>query len=84
MAIEHEEKEHVEDIVEETIDDDDIDDDDDDDDDDDESVDMSSLLYSVLTTEDGESIATTLQSIRDGIDKQNKILYKLLLVLEKK
>jgi len=75
MAVEHE-NEPVEEIVDESIDDDD--------DDDDESVDMSSLLYSVLTTEDGESIATTLQSIRDGIDKQNKILYKLLLVLETK
>ena len=49
-----------------------------------EDMDFSELLYNVLTTDDDESIANVLRGIRDGVDKQNKILYKIVTLLEKK
>lgn len=63
--------------------DDDEDDDCDDEIDDDADAQMSGLLYSLLTTEDDESITNVLKGIRDGIDKQNKILYKISTFLSK-
>jgi hypothetical protein len=59
------------------------DDDDDCDDEIDDDAQMSGLLYSLLTTEEDESIANVLKGIRDGIDKQNKILYKISTFLAK-
>lgn len=84
------EKKNVLDLMAEEIAEDDpvenIDDDEDDDCDDeidDADAQMSGLLYSLLTTEDDESITNVLKGIRDGIDKQNKILYKILTSLAK-
>lgn len=68
---------------EQVIDEEEIDEDIDDDIDDDEAQ-FSGLLYSLLTTEEDESIANVLKGIRDGIDKQNKILYKILTSLAAK
>jgi hypothetical protein len=48
-----------------------------------EDMDFSELLYNVLTTDEDESIANVLRGIRDGVDKQNKILYKIVTLLEK-
>jgi len=48
-----------------------------------EDMDFSELLYNVLTTDDDESISNVLRGIRDGVDKQNKILYKIVTLLEK-
>jgi hypothetical protein len=52
---------------------------------DDEGVDIFEALGSLLATEDGETIATTLVSLKDatekiaaGVDMQNKILLKIL------
>ncbi len=52
---------------------------------DDEGVDMFEALGSLLATEDGETIATTLVSLKDatekiaaGIEMQNKIMVKIL------
>ena len=84
------EKKNVLDLMAEEIAEDDpvenVEDDDDDDCDDeidDADAQMSGLLYSLLTTEDDESITNVLKGIRDGIDKQNKILYKILTSLAK-
>ena len=51
----------------------------------DDGVDMFEALGSLLATEDGETVATTLVSLKDatekiaaGIDMQNKILLKIL------
>lgn len=51
----------------------------------DEGVDMFEALGSLLATDDGETIATTLVSLKDatekiaiGIEMQNKILLKIL------
>jgi hypothetical protein len=51
----------------------------------DEGVDMFEALGSLLATEDGETIATTLVSLKDatekiavGVEMQNKILLKIL------
>ena len=51
----------------------------------DEGVDMFEALGSLLATEDGETIATTLVSLKDAVEKigtafemQNKILLKIL------
>ena len=83
------EKKNVLDLMAEEIAEDDpmenIDDDEDDDCDDeiDDDAQMSGLLYSLLTTEEDESIANVLKGIRDGIDKQNKILYKISTFLAK-
>ena len=84
------EKKNVLDLMAEEITEDDpvenVEDDDDDDCDDeidDADAQMSGLLYSLLTTEDDESITNVLKGIRDGIDKQNKILYKILTSLAK-
>ena len=50
-----------------------------------DGVDMFEALGSLLATEDGETVATTLVSLKDatekiasGIDMQNKILLKIL------
>jgi hypothetical protein len=50
-----------------------------------EGVDMFEALGSLLATEDGETVATTLVSLKDatekiaaGVDMQNKILLKIL------
>ena len=75
-------EEIAEDDPVENVDDED-DDDCDDEIDDDDAAQMSGLLYSLLTTEEDESIANVLKGIRDGIDKQNKILYKILTSLAK-
>jgi hypothetical protein len=48
-----------------------------------DDMDFSELLYNVLTTDDDESISNVLRGIRDGVDKQNKILYKIVTLLEK-
>jgi hypothetical protein len=84
------EKKNVLDLMAEEIAEDDqvenVDEDDDDCDDeidDDDDAQMSGLLYSLLTTEEDESIANVLKGIRDGIDKQNKILYKISTFLAK-
>ena len=83
------EKKNVLDLMAEEIAEDDpmenVDDDEDDDCDDeiDDDAQMSGLLYSLLTTEDDESITNVLKGIRDGIDKQNKILYKISTFLAK-
>ena len=83
------EKKNVLDLMAEEIAEDDpmenVDDEDDDDCDDeiDDDAQMSGLLYSLLTTEDDESITNVLKGIRDGIDKQNKILYKISTFLAK-
>jgi hypothetical protein len=84
------EKKNVLDLMAEEIAEDDpvenVEEDDDDDCDDeidDADAQMSGLLYSLLTTEDDESITNVLKGIRDGIDKQNKILYKILTSLAK-
>jgi len=52
---------------------------------DDEGVDIFEALGSLLATEDGETVATTLVSLKDatekiaaGVDMQNKILLKIL------
>ena len=52
---------------------------------DDEGVDMFEALGSLLATEDGETVATTLVSLKDatekiaaGVEMQNKILLKIL------
>jgi len=68
----------AEEIAEEQVEDEEIDEDIDDDIDDDEEAQFSGLMYSLLTTEEDESIANVLKGIRDGIDKQNKILHKIL------
>ena len=51
----------------------------------DDGVDMFEALGSLLATEDGETVATTLVSLKDatekiaaGVDMQNKILLKIL------
>ena len=83
------EKKNVLDLMAEEIAEDDpvesVDEDEDDDCDDeiDDDAQMSGLLYSLLTTEDDESITNVLKGIRDGIDKQNKILYKISTFLAK-
>ena len=83
------EKKNVLDIMAEEIAEDDpvenVDDDEDEDDEDeiDDDAQMSGLLYSLLTTEDDESITNVLKGIRDGIDRQNKILYKISTFLSK-
>lgn len=48
---------------------------------DDDMIDFSEIVLSVLTTEDGESITNVLQGLRDAMDKQNKILYKISTLL---
>ena len=52
---------------------------------DDEGIDVFEALGSLLATEDGETVATTLVSLKDatekiaaGVDMQNKILLKIL------
>jgi len=82
------EKKNILDLMAEEIAEDDqvenVDEDDDDCDDEiDDDAQMSGLLYSLLTTEEDESIANVLKGIRDGIDKQNKILYKISTFLAK-
>jgi hypothetical protein len=56
----------------------------------DEGVDMFEALGSLLATEDGETIATTLVSLKDATEKialniemQNKILIKIVSALNK-
>ena len=39
-------------------------------------------ISQLLLTEDGEAVADVLQGIRDALDKQNKILFKLAGILE--
>jgi hypothetical protein len=43
--------------------------------------DFPELLYSLLTTDEDESIANVLKGIRDGLEKQNKILFKIMSAL---
>ena len=38
-------------------------------------------ISQLLLTEDGEAVADVLQGIRDAMDKQNKILFKLVGIL---
>lgn len=49
-----------------------------------EEVDLTSVMFSMLSTPDGESITSVMASIRDALDKQNKILMKLLSAVENK
>jgi hypothetical protein len=46
--------------------------------------DFPELLYSLLTTDEDESIANVLKGIRDGLEKQNKILFKMMSALTSK
>lgn len=48
---------------------------------DDDMIDFSEVVLSVLTTEDGESITNVLQGLRDAVEKQNKILFKISTLL---
>jgi hypothetical protein len=57
---------------------------DDDDDVEIEDPDFPELLYSLLTTDEDESIANVLKGIRDGLEKQNKILFKIMSALTSK
>lgn len=45
---------------------------------------LGQQLTQVLVTEDGVPIVDVLQGIQDALDKQNKILYKLVSVIESK
>lgn len=66
----------------ETEDEDDDDDDDDDDGTDDELATAVGQLTQLMMTEEGEAITDVLDGIRESIEKQNKILYKGLQLLE--
>jgi hypothetical protein len=46
--------------------------------------DFPELLYSLLTTDEDESITNVLKGIRDGLEKQNKILFKIMSALTSK
>lgn len=51
--------------------------------DDDEGVDPFEYLGSLLQTEEGEGIATVLNKISSHIENQNKILIKIVSILNK-
>lgn len=55
-----------------------------DDEEDDELFDPAHQLTQLLVTEAGVPIVDVLQGIQDALDKQNKILYKLVSVAESK
>ena len=61
---------------------------DEDEDDDDDFLDMGSVLSSLLTTEEGDNVCTALVKINNTLQKQmetqNKILLKILTVMNKK
>ena len=76
-------------VDEEDVDDEDEDegDEDDDDDDEDEGDELTvavGQLAQLFMTEDGEAITDVLGGIRDALDKQNKILYRGLQLLEQR
>lgn len=50
---------------------------------DDEGVDLMDALASMLTTEDGDNLATVLAGIKTQLEMQNKILVKIFGVLNK-
>jgi hypothetical protein len=50
---------------------------------DDEGVDLLDALSSLLTTEDGDNLATVLAGIKTQLEMQNKILVKIFGVLNK-
>lgn len=52
------------------------------DEDDDEEVDPFAYLGSMLQTEDGTGIADVLNTINSNLENQNKILIKILSVLQ--
>ncbi len=68
----------VEDIDEDELDDADLDESID------EMFDPMGQLTQLLVTEGGTPIVDVLQGISDALDKQNKILYKLVSVVESK
>jgi hypothetical protein len=49
-----------------------------------EFIDMGSLLGSVLTTENGDTVCSALVSISNQIEMQNRIMIKILAQLQKK
>ena len=51
--------------------------------DDEEGVDLVDALASMLTTEDGDNLATVLAGIKTQLEMQNKILVKIFGVLNK-
>lgn len=51
--------------------------------DDDEGVDLMDALSSLLTTDDGDNLATVLAGIKTQLEMQNKILVKIFGVLNK-
>lgn len=73
---------------EEVVEDVDVDDDDDDDEDlesfEEDMFDPMQQLTQLLVTEDGVPLVDVLQGIRESIDKQNKILFKLVSVIDAK
>lgn len=83
-------EEDLEDIQEEEIHDDDVGDlnEDGELDDDDlgpfEPYDPLQQVTQLLVTEEGTPIVDVMQGIQDALDKQNKILYKLVSVIESK
>lgn len=64
--------------------DDDVDYDDEDDDYGDELAAAVNQIGQLLVTEDGEAVSDVLRGILDALDKQNKILYRGLQLLETK
>lgn len=73
---------------EEVVEDVDVDDDDDEDEDlesfEEDMFDPMQQLTQLLVTEDGVPLVDVLQGIRESIDKQNKILFKLVSVIDAK
>jgi len=49
-----------------------------------EFMDMGSLLGSVLTTENGDTVCSALVSISNQLEMQNRIMIKILAQLQKK
>lgn len=88
--IEVEEIEEIQPEIELVEEFDDEEDDDDDDDEEDEYEDQAELttavgqLAQLLMTEEGEAITDVLSGLRDAIDKQNKILFRGLQLLERR
>lgn len=48
-----------------------------------EDVEFSNMMHTLLVTEDGESLAEVMNGIKEGIEKQNKILLKIGGMMEK-
>lgn len=76
---------HGEEMMQEgDVDEEDDMDDEDEDDDEDELFTAVAQLTQLMMTEEGEAVADVLHGIRDALDKQNKILYRGLQLLEAK